>query len=255
MAGKIISVANNKGGVGKSTITFNLAGAISEIGGKVLLVDMDQQSSLSSTFLDSIYDLPHTVADALLNLDLPIEQTIYSTRFEDIDLIPADLSLGKVEVELLGDHDSQYYLADRLDEVVGRYDLVLVDCPPSLGLATRMALVAAYGLIIPLECHAYTAKGTMSLHELINRVRRRANPELKILGYLINKYDGRRRIEQDYRRMLEERFGDKVFGVLLKNSVKYTESVALKKPITYYLPKSEQAEPFRILAKEILNCG
>ena len=255
MAGRITVIANNKGGVGKSTITFNLAGAISEIGPKVLLIDMDQQGSLSSTFLDNIHELPHTVTNILLDLDLPIEESIYPTRFQDIDLIPANLSLGRVEVELLGDQDAQYYLADRLEEVTETYDQVLIDSPPSLGLATRMVLVAAHDLIIPIECHAYTAKGTASFHELINRVRRRANPELNTLGYLINKYDGRRRIEQDYRKMLEEKFGDKIFNILVKNSVKYTESVALKTPITFYLPNSEQAEPFRILAKEILNCG
>lgn len=253
MAGRIIAIANNKGGVGKSTITFNLAGAILETGRKVLLIDMDQQGSLSSTFLENTYELPHTVADILLDLNMPIQKAIYATSFNGIDLLPANLSLGRVDVELLADQDAQYYLADRLEQVTEHYDLILMDSPPSLGLATRMVLVAAHDLIIPIECHAYTAKGTVSFHELINRVRRRANPGLNTLGYLINKYDGRRRIEQDYRKMLEEKFGDKIFRVLIKNSVKYTECVALKTPITFYLPTSEQAEPFRILAGEILN--
>jgi len=250
---KKIGICNNKGGVGKTTFCFCLGGALAEMGKKVLMVDMDQQGSLSSSFLQNINDLPCVITDALLDDQKSIKAVVQKTNFQNIDLVPANLSLGRIENELISERDSHYCLADKLSEIEGEYDVILLDAPPNLGLATWSVLTASEGVIIPLEAQDYSVKGTGNIHSVIEKVRKRANPRLTILGYVINRYDGRRRIEQDFRLMIERHLGEKVFRHILKDSVMYVEAVTLGKPITYLAPKSEQAEAFRHIGKEVLN--
>jgi chromosome partitioning protein len=250
---KTIGICNNKGGVGKTTICFCLAGALAEMGKKVLLVDMDPQGSLSSSFLSDIYSLPCSITDVLLDDNVSVKRAIQNTDFENFDIVPANLSLGRIENELLSERDGHYYFADKLEEIKREYDVILVDSPPNLGLATWSVLTASKGVIIPLEAQDYSVKGTGSVHGVIEKVRKRANPDLHILGYIINRYDGRRRIEKDFRAMIENHLGERVFSQVLKDSVRYVEAVTLGKPITYLAPKSEQAEIFRQIGKEVLN--
>lgn len=247
---KKVAFCNNKGGVGKTTTCFNMAGALSELGKKVLLIDMDHQASLSSSFLDDIHSLPRVITDVLLD-ESGISEVVRHTAFGRIDIAPANLSLGRIEVEFIGDPDSQFILADKLRDVESNYDFVLIDCPPNLGQATRSGMVASQGLIIPLEAQEFSVGGTAYIHSMVARVKKRANPALEVLFYLINRYDGRRNIEQEYKKAIEEAFGYRVFRHPIKDSVKYSESVTLKKPITLYDPKSEQALVFRELAKEV----
>ena len=250
---KTIGICNNKGGVGKTTISLSLAGVFAEMGLRVLLVDMDQQGSLSSSFLPDVHRLSLVVTDALRDDQVPFEDIIQPTKYDLIDIVPSNLSLGKLESELISERDSHYYLADKIDEIREAYDVILLDSPPNLGLATWSVLTAAEGVIIPLEAQDYSVKGTGYVHGLIQKVRKRANPKLKISGYVINRYDGRRRIEQDFRAMIEKHLGEMVFSQVLKDSVMYVESVTLGKPITYFAPKSEHAEAFRQIGKEVLN--
>lgn len=250
---KIIGICNNKGGVGKTTICFCLAGAFAEIEKKVLVVDMDQQGSLSSSFISNIHTLKNTVADIILSNKASVKKSIHKTKIKGIDIIPANLTLGKIETELLSDRDSHYFLSDRINEIKKLYDVILIDAPPNLGLATWSVFTASDGVIVPLEPQDYSVKGTGSVHGAIEKVRKRANPNLSILGYLINRYDGRRRIEQDFRAMIEKHLGERVFKHVIKDSVKYVESVTLGKPITDLSPKSEQSIVFRKLRKEVLD--
>ncbi len=249
----IIAMANQKGGVGKTNITFNLSGALAEKNKRILLIDLDQQGNLSSVFLDNIYNLKTTLADILLDDDLAISEVIQKTSFPNIDIIPSNIDLSKIDLQLAVEPDAQYFLADKLKEIKDNYDYIIIDCPPSLGLATRIGLVTADQVIIPLECQEWAIKGTAYLRVAITKIRKRANPKLKIMGYLINKFVGRRKLEEVYRSSILESFQDKVFHVRLKNSVKYAETATFKKPITIYLPSSEQAEEYRKLATEIIN--
>lgn len=252
---KIIAIANQKGGVGKTSITFNLSGALAEKEKRILLIDLDQQGNLSSVFLDNIYNLQTTVVDILLADNTAIERVIQKTSCQNIDIIPSNIDLSRIDIQLAGEPDAQYFLADKLKEMEDNYHYIIIDCPPSLGLATRIGLVAADEVIIPLECHEWSVKGTAYLRGAINKIRKRANPKLKIMGYIINKFDGRRKLEEVYRDTILENFKDKVFKVNLKNSVKYAETATFKKPITSYLPSSEQAGEYRKLAEEILEHG
>jgi len=250
---KKIGICNNKGGVGKTTISLCLAGAFAEMDLKVLLVDMDQQGSLSSSFLPYIHNLSLVVTDALRNDQIPIKEIIQPTKYENIDIVPSNLSLGKLESELLSERDSHYYLADKLDEIDGDYDILLLDSPPNLGLATWSVLTASEGVIIPLEAQDYSVKGTGYVHGLIQKVKKRANPRLNIIGYVINRFDGRRRIENDFRAMIEKHLGEMVFRQVLKDSVMYVEAVTLGQPITCFAPKSEHTEAFRRIGRKVLN--
>ena len=249
----IICIAAQKGGVGKSSISLHLSGVLAGNGGRVLLCDVDPQHSLSSTFLDDVYSVNPNIKDLLYDADASAQSTVWRTRFENIDIIPSNLELGAVEIELREDPDWQYLLNDKLDPIREDYSYVLIDCPPSLGTFTRLALVASDYVLIPLECSTYAVKSSNFLLNEIDRIRNRANPGLELMGFIINKIDSRRKLEQEYRELIREHFGDKVFQTELKNSVKYAEAVTLKIPISFYRPKSEQAERYRQLLREMLS--
>ncbi|MEA1939897.1 MAG: ParA family protein [Candidatus Caldatribacteriota bacterium] len=252
---KIIAIANQKGGVGKTNVAFNLAGALAESGQKLLLIDMDQQANLSSAFLNKIYELEFTITNLFLDDEIDLSKVIYKTPFKNIDIVPSNIEMSKIDLQLAGEPDAQYFLADKLEGLYHEYDFIIIDCPPNLGLATRIGLVAANKVIIPLECQEWAVKGTVYLRGAITKIKKRANPNLEIMGYLINKYVSRRKLEDVYHENILENFKDKVFNVELKNSVKYAEAVTFRKPITSYLPSSEQAECYRKLTQEIINHG
>lgn len=248
-----ISILNQKGGVGKTNIAFNLSGALAERNKRILLIDLDQQGNLSSIFFKDVYSLPATITDLLLTPATPITETIYATPLPNIDIIPSNTNLNRIDTELASEPDAQYFLADSLKTVEPNYNIIIIDCPPSLGLATRIALVTTDHVIIPLECQEFSIKGNAHLTNVILDIQRRVNPTLQISGYLISKFNQRRAIQQAYRKKIREIFKDKVFPVDLKDSVKYAETITKKKPITLLAPSSEQAEIYRKLAFQILN--
>lgn len=253
---KIITSASQKGGSGKSFLCLNTAGVLAEMGKKVLLCDTDQQGNLSSLFFDSIYRLKYTIDD-LLTDDPKIEtaKAVQLTQIDNIHILPANIKLSNLDVRLAGDYDAQTYLAEALRQVKDQYDYILVDCPPSLGLSTRMALVATEGVVIPIECHEWAFIGADQMLSIIKQVKKRANPKLKLLGLVINKFKSNRIVEQEYQQGLKEKFSNLLFSTTFRDHVQYVESVTERKPITHYLPKSEQAEIFRGFVKELLNHG
>ena len=247
-----VAIANQKGGVGKTTISMGLAGVLAEADKKVLLIDMDQQGNLSSSFIDNIHDLPKTIYDLLID-NAEIGEIIYRTKVENINILPANIDMRDLDTKLAGDFDSQYNLTEAINEINGAYDYIIIDCPPNLGTATRMALVAANGLVVPIECQEWSVKGSSQLTAYVNKVKNRANPELEILGFVINKYDSRRTIEKSYNEALRESYGDMIFQTEFHNNVQYTESATAKLPISFYMPSSPQAELFRQFTLELIK--
>jgi chromosome partitioning protein len=248
----IISMAAQKGGVGKTSLALHLSGVAAENGFRVLLCDVDPQHSLSSTLIDDVYSPGNTLKELLLD-QICASEVIRRTKFGKIDILPCNLSLGLSEFELLSKIEYRYSLKGKLEKEKKTYDLIIIDCPPSLGIFTLIALATSDYVLIPLECSSYSIRSTMYLIELIRDTKKNTNPKLEILGFVINKIDDRRRIEQDYRDIIRQEFGKKVFRTELKDYVKYAEAATLKIPINFYKPRSEQAEAYRKLFKEIQN--
>jgi len=250
----IIAIVNQKGGVGKTSVSVNLGGSLAESGKSVLLVDMDPQGNLSSTFFDNIDALAPTVNDVLM--DEPAIETaavIRETRFERIHVLPANVSLSNLDSRTAGDPDAQDYLTDVLSGVRDRYDMIIIDCPPNLGMATRMALVAADGLIIPIEPQDYAFSGSQRMMAFVQRIQKKANPRLAVIGFVINKYTATRAIERKYNELLRREFNTLVFTTEFKDQVEYTHVATRQTPITHLLPHSPQAEAYRSFAKEIFG--
>ena len=246
---RITAVVNNKGGVGKTHTVFHLAGVYAEKGQHVLVVDLDPQANLSSLFLSSVP--AHTLFDVLMQ-DANIHDVVQNTTFDRIELLPAHERLERLDALLQTEGDALLRLKDALSELLEtrNYDHVLLDCPPSLGLPTRNALVAATDLVIPLEADAFSVQGQERLEKVIASVQKSMNPELRVAGILISLFDGRRKVDQVYENSLRGREMP-IFATKIKTSAKYKEAITAKRPITHYLPKSEQADAFRNLSSEL----
>ena len=250
---KIIAIANQKGGVGKSTVSLHVGGILAEKGKKTLLIDMDQQGNLSSVFVQNIFSLKFTIADLLLNSGISVTDVIQPTQIPNLFILPANLSLSDLDAQLAGDDDAQYLLTDIIETLsFEEFDFILIDCPPNLGRATRMALVAAQVVIIPIEAQEWAVKGSKQIIAYIEKVKKRANPDLDLSGFVINKMKNRN-IERNYRDFLREAYPHKVFKTELRDNVQYVEATTERKPINFYLPRSEQAETFRNLVREIFD--
>ena len=251
---KIIAVINQKGGVGKSTTAVNLSAALGEMGKQVLLVDLDPQGNTSSGLGIDKRQVQHCIYDVLLN-DVKIEDVTIPDVCEGLDLVPATINLAGAEVELVSEMARENRLKDAVGAMRGRYDYIFIDCPPSLGLLTVNALVAADKLLIPIQCEFYALEGVTKLLDSMKRVKSRLNPTLDIYGVLLTMYDGRTTLSKQVVNEVRNFFGKTVFETLIPRTVKLSEAPSFGQPITQYDPTGKGALAYTELAKEVIKRG
>jgi chromosome partitioning protein len=252
---RIIAMCNQKGGVGKTTSTINLGAALAEYGRKVLLVDFDPQGALSVGFGVRTHELDQTVYTLLVERGVDVRDVIRSTGVPNIDLLPANIDLSAAEVQLVGEVAREQILARTLRPVLDDYDVVLIDCQPSLGLLTVNALTAAHGVLIPLECEFFAMRGVALLIETIDKITDRLNPRLQIDGILPTMYDGRTLHSREVVRSVVDHFDDLVFHTVISRTIKFPDATLAAEPITSYASTHAGAEAYRQLARELISRG
>lgn len=245
-------MCNQKGGVGKTTTTINLGAALADFGRRVLLVDFDPQGALSVGLGVNPLELDRTVYDVIMSRDTVLDDVLLKTNVTGMDLAPSNIDLSAAEVQLVGEVAREQSLRRALEPVLADYDVVLIDCQPSLGLLTVNALTAADGVIIPLECEFFSLRGVAMLMETIDKIRQRLNPELELEGILATMYDGRTLHGREVLARVVERFNKKVFHTVINRTVRFPETTVAGEPITSYAPSSPGALAYRQLAREVL---
>lgn len=248
---RVISMCNQKGGVGKTTTTINLGAALAEFGRKVLLVDFDPQGSLSVGLGLNPHEMELTVYNLLMDPETDLHDVVVPSGVAGMDLLPSNIDLSAAEVQLVHEVAREQTLQRVLAPAVEEYDVVLIDCQPSLGLLTVNALTASDGVIVPLECEYFALRGVALLKTTIDKVKQRLNPKLEIEGVLGTMYDGRTLHGREVLERLVQAWGDKVFHTVIRRTVKFSDSTVAGEPITSYASDSAGAEAYRQLAKEV----
>ena len=250
---RILAMCNQKGGVGKTTSTINLGAALAEVGRTVLLVDFDPQGALSVGLGVNPLQLEQTVYNLLMERDITVHDVMLKTDIPGLDLLPSNIDLSAAEVQLVNEVAREQTLQRVLAPVLQDYDVILIDCQPSLGLLTVNALTAAHGVIIPLECEFFALRGVALLIQTIEKVRERLNPALELEGILATMYDSRTLHGREVLARVVEAFGDKVFHTVINRTIRFAETTVAGEPITTYAPSSHGANAYRDLAKEVLD--
>ena len=248
----IVAIANQKGGVGKTTTAINLASALALRGKPTLLIDLDPQANSTLSFIDR-QSITRTVYDAIADGSCTLADTVVASSQPNLSIAPARIALAKLEGKLVGELDAHFRLKDRIEPLRRHYPYVVIDCPPTLGLLTVNALVAATHLLIPIQSSYFALEGTDDLLETIDKVRARANPDLRILGVVITMYDKRTSLGRDIQVQIHKVFGTKVFRTVITKSVRLEESPAYKESIFKFAPDSSGATDYYSLCEEVMD--
>lgn len=249
----IISMCNQKGGVGKTTSTINMGACLAEYGRKVLLVDLDPQGALSAGLGLTHDDIEDTIYDVMLDSHTSIHSAIQQTGVSGLDLVPANIDLSAAEIQMVNEVGREHTLARALRPVRRDYDFIIIDCQPSLGLLTVNALACSQGVIIPMECEFFSLRGLALLTDTVEKVSDRINFDLEVMGILVTMFDRRTKHAREVMSRVVDYFGDKVFDTVITRTVRFPETSVAGEPITTWAPNSPATQQYRDLAKEVIE--
>lgn len=250
--GRVIAVANQKGGVGKTTTAINLSACLAEKGQKVLAIDMDPQGNMSSGLGLDKDSIDRTVYDIIIG-ESNVEEVLQKEVLENIDILPANIDLSAAEIELIGIDDKEYIIRNAIGAIKDQYDFIIIDCPPSLNMLTVNAMTTADTVLVPIQCEYYALEGLSQLIHTVNLVRERLNPNLQIEGILFTMYDARTNLSMQVVENVKNNLNLKIFKTVIPRNIRLAEAPSYGLPINLYDPKSTGAESYMALAKEVIG--
>ena len=251
--GRVIAIANQKGGVGKTTTAINLASCIADKNKSVLAIDMDPQGNMTSGFGIDKNELKTTSYDLLVNEDITMNDCIIKNVFPWLPVLPSNRNLAGAEIELLTVENMQYILREKMEEVIEDYDFIIIDCPPALGMLTVNAMTAADTVIVPIQCEFYALDGLTQLIYTIGLIQNSLNPDLEIEGVVFTMYDARTNLSLQVVENVKDFLDQNIYKTIIPRNVKLAEAPSHGLPINYYAPKSTGAESYDLLAEEVIN--
>lgn len=250
--GKIIAIANQKGGVGKTTTTINLSACLAEKGKKVLVVDLDPQGNTTSGLGIDKNELEHTVYE-LIRGEATIEEVMIDGQYENLSILPANRNLAGAELELITQDNMQFIVKEKLESIKDQYDFILIDCPPALGMLTVNSMTTANAVLVPIQCEFYALDGLSQLIYTIDLIRQSLNPELTIDGVVFTMYDGRTNLALQVVENVKENLDQNIYKTMIPRNVRLAEAPSYGMPITVYAPRSAGAKRYRELAEEVIQ--
>lgn len=252
--GRIIAIANQKGGVGKTTTAINLSASLASLGKKVLAIDMDPQGNMSSGLGVDKNEVEKTVYDLIIG-NIGIEECIYEEVIENLDVLPSNIDLSAAEIELIGVDNKEYILRDEVNKVKEKYDFIIIDCPPALSMLTINAMTTSDSVLVPIQCEYYALEGLSQLIHTIELVQERLNPELEIEGVVFTMYDARTNLSLQVVENVKDNLNQDIYKTIIPRNVRLAEAPSYGMPINLYDPKSKGTESYLLLAEEVINKG
>ncbi|MCM1183915.1 MAG: AAA family ATPase [Roseburia sp.] len=250
--GKIIAIANQKGGVGKTTTSINLSACMAAKGKKVLVIDIDPQGNTTSGYGIEKNEIENTIYELILG-DCSIEDCILKEVIPNISILPSNVNLAAAEIELIGIEKKEYILKNEVDWVKDKYDFIIIDCPPSLSLLTVNAMTAADSVLVPIQCEYYALEGLSQLIHTVNLIKERLNPDLDMEGVVFTMYDSRTNLSAQVVENVKEHLSQKIYKTIIPRNIRLAEAPSYGKPISLYDPKSAGAESYMALADEVIG--
>lgn len=252
--GRIIAIANQKGGVGKTTTAINLSASLASLGKKVLAIDMDPQGNMSSGLGVDKNEVEKTVYDLIIG-NIGIEECIFEEVIENLDVLPSNIDLSAAEIELIGVDNKEYILRDEVNKVKEKYDFIIIDCPPALSMLTINAMTTSDSVLVPIQCEYYALEGLSQLIHTIELVQERLNPELEIEGVVFTMYDARTNLSLQVVENVKDNLNQNIYKTIIPRNVRLAEAPSYGMPINLYDPKSKGTESYLLLAEEVINKG
>lgn len=252
--GRIIAIANQKGGVGKTTTAINLSASLASLGEKVLAIDMDPQGNMSSGLGIDKNEVEKTVYDLIIE-NIGIEECICEEVIENLDVLPSNIDLSAAEIELIGVDNKEYILRDEVNKVKEKYDFIIIDCPPALSMLTINAMTTSDSVLVPIQCEYYALEGLSQLIHTIELVQERLNPALEIEGVVFTMYDARTNLSLQVVENVKDNLNQNIYKTIIPRNVRLAEAPSYGMPINLYDPKSKGTESYLLLAEEVINKG